>query len=71
VAAANGYVGAQMAANNNTNNDHVDRMKGTFILAAISTGNDALTTAPAVNKRVWRTADQLIARRGNVLAVST
>jgi len=30
----------------NTNDGHVKRLKVTFILAAISTGNAALTTAP-------------------------
>lgn len=59
-AATDGGVYDTRAAPSTTNDGHVDRMKVTFILAAISTGIADLTTAPAVNSRVWRTVNQLL-----------
>jgi len=42
VVGSGGDYGSALA--DDTNNSHVDEMKVTFILAAISTGNAALTT---------------------------
>lgn len=50
-----------------TNDGHVDRTKVTFILAAISTGNAALTTAPAGGGKRTRLANGRSADRGRRL----
>lgn len=55
-------IGTDNGTTTNQDDSHVYRMRVTFILAAISTGNAALTTEPTVNRRVWRSADQLITR---------